>query len=524
MGFAVKIQGDSASLDPGSTMTLVIEVENLSEEGQEFEIRVDGLDSQWLATPVATFWVERGHTAAERVIVRPPRESESRAGTYPYAVVVRSLASGESRSCPAVLEVRPYHNLTLEIAPRRASVSTLRREASLQLKLLNLGNAPQTVQLFAADSDAMFAFEFEADQITVQPGQERVVGFTTAAARNPIFASSHLQNYTVSARSVENAAIGATATGQIEQRALLAPASLFFLMFLIALAVAYVLSWPPTPSVDGVTVSPEQATVGQPVTLRWNASGSKWVSLRVGSWAKTRQAPSGSIEFTPDTPGTFPVVVTAYSGRRTHVDQTKTLVVVPKTVSPLPKVRVWLDSDTVATGQSYILRYECSDSVTKATLFPLQRELDVRGDGIELQATTPGKMELKVIATNADGASTEAAVEVNVVEKPEAAIVKFDASPKELPEGGGEVTVEWTVTGASRIEILYAGQRSLQEASTGSFVTTVSEDTSFRLVAYDSKGRTVTSTTLRVKVAKPPAPPEADEPLPDTARTAGGGG
>jgi hypothetical protein len=133
-------------------------------------------------------------------------------------------------------------------------------------------------------------------------------------------------------------------------------------------------------------------------------------------------------------------------------------------------------------------------------------------------------MELKVIATNADGASTEAAVEVNVVEKPEAAIVKFDASPKELPEGGGEVTVEWTVTGASRIEILYAGQRSLQEASTGSFVTTVSEDTSFRLVAYDSKGRTVTSTTLRVKVAKPPAPPEADEPLPDTARTAGGGG
>lgn len=522
MGFAVKIQGDSAAIDPGSTMTLAVEVENLAETGQEFEIRVEGLDSQWLATPVATFWVEPGRTATERVIVRPARESESRAGTYPYAVVVRSLASGESRSCPAVLEVRQFHNLALEINPRRATLGAFRREASLHLKLLNLGNAPQTVQLFAADSDSLFAFEFEADQVTVQPGQERVVAFSTAAAKSSIVASSRLQNYTVSARSVENPAVGATATGQIELRALLAPASLFFLMFLIALTVAYMASWPPTPSVDGVTISPERVTVGEPVTVRWNTSGTKWVSLRIGNWTKTRQAPGGSIEFTPDVPGEFPVMVTAYSGRRTAVDQSKRLTVVAKSVLPEPKVRVWLDSETVAAGQSYILRYECNDAVTKATLFPMQRELDVRGNGIELQASTPGRLDLKVIASNADGVSTEAQVALTVVERPDAAIVKFDVAPKELPEGGGEVTVEWTVTGASRIEILYGGQRSLQESATGTFTATVATDTAFRMVAYDAKGRTVTSDTIRVKVAKPPKPPVGDEPLPDTGATAGG--
>lgn len=522
MAFGVKLTDHVVGVDPGSAVPVGVVVTNDSGQPDEYELRVDGLDSQWVAIPVASFSIEAGGSVTERVILRPSRTSENLAGTYPYVVTIRSLNTAEVQTVQGVLEIKPFYSLSIEVQPRRATLSATRREAEMSVKVVNLGNVAQTVQLFAADADALFAFEFEVDQASVQPGQERVVSVTTAATKNPLFAAARLQNFTVSARNIEHPAVGASATGQIEHRPLFAPATAFFFVLLIALVAAWVLSWPPTPVVDGVTVSPESVTVGEPITIKWETSGTNSVSLKIGDWAKTRLSPDGTLEFTSEKTGEFAVEITAYSGRRTAKDATKSVLVKNKEVSPDPQLKVMLDKDTVAVGESYILRYECNDAVVRATLFPMQRDLDVRGRSIELQANTPGKIELRVIASNADGETVEAGATVTVVEKPEASIVKFGVEPKELEEGGGEVTIEWTVSGASRIEIQYAGKKEVMTELTGTYTTSITEDTVFQLVAYDSKGRTVTSDNVRVKVKKPPEP-EGEPTVVDPPRTTGRG-
>ncbi|MCC6402863.1 MAG: hypothetical protein IT207_02525 [Fimbriimonadaceae bacterium] len=523
MAFGVKLTDDVAAVDPGSAAPVGVVVTNDADQPDEFELRVDGLDALWVAVPVASFSVEPGGSATERVILRPSRTSENLAGTYPFVVTVRSLKTAEVQTAQGVLEIKPFHSLSIEVQPRRVTLSASHREAEMSAKVVNLGNVAQTVQLFAADADALFAFEFEVDQITIQPGQERVVGVTTAATKNPLFAAARLQNFTVSARNIEHPAVGASTTGQIEHKPLFAPSTAFFFLLLFGLVAAWVLSWPPTPVVDGVTVSPESVTVGEPLTIKWETSGTNSVSLKIGDWAKTRLSPDGTIEFVPDKAGEFPVEITAYSGRRTAKDHTKSVLVKTKAVMPDPELKVSLDKDTVAVGESYILRYECSDAVVKATLFPMQRDLDVRGRSIELQATTPGKIELRVIASNAEGDTVEGAATVTVVEKPEASIVKFDVSPKELEEGGGEVTIEWTVGGASRIEIQYAGKKDVMTELTGTYTATVTQDTAFKLVAYDPKGRTVTSDNVKVTVKKPPPKPDEEPTVIDPPRTTGRG-
>lgn len=504
-------------------MPVGVVIKNDSDEADEYELRVDGLDAQWVAIPVATFSVEPGNSATERVILRPARTSENLAGTYPFVVTVRSLKTAETQTAQGVLEITAFRSLSIEVQPRRTTLTNTRREAEMSASIVNLGNVAQTVQLFAADADALFAFEFDADQVTIQPGQERTVGVTTAATKNPLFAAARLQNFTISARNIEHPAVGATATGQIEHKPLFSPATAFFMLMVVALVAAWVLSWPPTPEIDGVTVSPETVTVGEPVTIKWDTSGTQSVSLKVGDWTKTRLSPDGTIQFVPGRTGKFEVEVVAYSGRRTARDSTKWLQVREKEVSPAPELKVTLDKATVAVGESYILRYQCNDAVVKATLFPMQRDLDVRGQSIELQATTPGETELRVIASNADGKTVESAVTLRVVEKPEAAIVKFDVTPKEMEPEGGEVTIEWTVSGASRIEIQYAGRKDVQSELTGSYTVQVTQDTTFKLVAYDAKGRTVTSDNVKVTVKVPPKP-DSEPTVVDPPRTGGRGG
>ncbi len=133
MSFAVSLSSDTLSVDPGSTQPLSIGVTNHGSEKDHFEIQVEGLDPAWTTLPVDSFVIEPGETQVQKALLRPPRDSESAAGSYPFVVTVRSLNTGNSHSAEAVLEVSPFHQLSMNAEPKRVVLGGLKPAAEFDV-------------------------------------------------------------------------------------------------------------------------------------------------------------------------------------------------------------------------------------------------------------------------------------------------------------------------------------------------------------------------------------------------------
>ncbi len=522
MSFAVLLADDLAQVEPGATTPVAFEVANRTDARDQYEIEVEGLDPSWTAVPVPSFSLEAREIHTERLFIKPPRESESLAGTYPFVVKVRSLETGETKTAQGMLEVKPYVNMSLEIQPRRGTVSPFAKEASFQVSVMNQGNGEQTVQMFATDPEGLFAFEFDADQVTLAPGQTREVSLTTVATKSSLLANSRLTNFSVTARSTLNPAVASGASGQIEQKALASPASFLLVLTVLGLALAWLLAWPRSPVISSVVASPGRVVAGQDVTLQWVADHARAVSLRV-----YKTGPGGIVEavrqdrlperhamsFKLTEPGEYTVEIQARSGNMSTRDDTTRIVVEEAPVSPEPRILQFeAESRSLKLGQAFLLRYKFNDSVVRALLLPMQKELDVREDSIRLTADEAGRLTFTLKAFNDQGRSVEQQVTLNVQRVSEARIAKFTVSPKELPTGGGEVLVEWAVVDALRIELVFAGSTTTLEEAAGARALSITESTQFKLVAYDRDNVAVASEAVTVKVqpAEPPTPPAGE--------------
>lgn len=531
MSFAVQLATDLVRVEPGTTVPVAVEVVNRSDSADRFEIEIEGIDPAWAAVPVPSFGIEPRETHTERFFLKPPRDTESLAGTYPFVVNIRSIESGEVRSVQGALEVKPYFNLSLDLQPKKGTLSPFSRSTQFQVTVMNLGNAEQTMQMFAADNDSLFAFEFDSDQIILGAGQQRTLNLTAAGTKSSLLANSRLQNFSVSARAVDNPALGANASGQIEQKALASPGAFLLILSLVAILATWVALWPKNPHVDSVVVNPATTLVGQPVQVHWKTSNATSVKIQIGNWSQDRQLPEGSLSYTPDKAGDFAVEVTAISGDRISRDVSKLITVgVPPEVPSPEIIDLSVDEKQLKLGQPFMLHYKFNDAVVSASLYPMQRELDVKESGIQLVADIAGKVKYTVKAKNAAGKQVELSVTVTVLKLSKAKIVSFEVSPLEFDEKGGTVLIDFGVTGAAKIELAYAGQKvdvtksvvpdNVSGQAKGHQEIAVTADTTFKLIVYDDEGVAVPSTQIAVKVKKPETPDAA----PDIPSTTGGAG
>lgn len=516
MGFSVRLTPDLLQVEPGATVPVGVEVVNKAEQADTFEVSIEGLDPEWTAVPVPTFRVEPGETATERFFLKPPRASESLSGAYPFAVRVRSYETGEARSAQGMLEVKPFNHLAMDVQPRKGVLSAFAKECSYKVTAINLGNTDHTLQLYANDPDDAFAYEFHEEQVAVAPGQQKEIDLTARARRKSLLSNPRLSLVSVTGRSIATPSASASVQAQLEQRALFTPGTVLLSLLVLVILGAWYVMRPMPPVVQNIRVEPEQALVGQPVTVSWDTSHAEQVEVRVGDVVRTFSTPGGSEEFILDAEGSYEVTVTALRGDRSdkEVWTGNPLVVSVPAPEPPPTILSFdVTPREIGVGQTYLVRYRLGESVVRATLQPIGVELDPRGEGRELTAQVPGTFEFKLVAFNRAGVAVERSVRVSVVERSKANIIKFEIRPTTVdPAGSSAVTVEWLLTGAVRAELSFEGQSIPLEPSEGSYALQVSRTTTFKLTAYDSEGLTV-SREVTVQALDAP-PPVADPAAP----------
>src|SRR2546423_2958054 len=267
MSFSIQLSSALIPLEAGDNTPVNLQVSNRGEEADRFEVGIEGLDPEWTAIPVALFSVGAGETQSSDLFLKPPRASESLAGNYPFVVKVRSVNSGEARSAQGVLQIKPYNHLSMEIVPKKGSVSPVRSTEIFHASIMNLGNTEQTLQIYGSDPEDAFAFEFGQEQVTVGPGQQKEVEIRAMPTSSRPFSSPKLYVFTISVRSIQSPSLVASSQAQIEQKPMITPTSLAVAALLVLVAFFWFLSRPQPPKVDALSVDPPVANQGDLVTV-----------------------------------------------------------------------------------------------------------------------------------------------------------------------------------------------------------------------------------------------------------------
>lgn len=525
MSFVVRLATDFVAVEAGATAPIGIEIANRGDEADRFELLVEGLDPEWIAVPVPMFNTDAHDIHNEKVLLKPPRASESIAGSYPFVVTVRSLNSGESRSAQAVLEIKPFHHMSVDVHPKRGSISPFNKVCSFEATVMNLGNSEHTMQLSATDIDDACAFEIEQDRFDVGPGQQKSVHIDATAARRPLFSNARLHAFTVTARSATVPTVTGTAQGQLEQRALASPGALFVLVCLAALIGAWIFMIPKSPSVADVVLSKEEITLGESVRLDWRALDADNVEVTANGdlIAKSLKLTDGYV-FTPPEAKTYQFEVIARRGDKSSRSAIRILIVNPPTPVPEPKILTFeMKPLTVPLGEPVSVTYKFNEAVVRATLSPPGLQLDPKISAIEITPSIEGEQTYRLVAENAKGVVTEKTIKVQVVRASKAKVVVFRAEPAKLTDGASLVRITWQFSNAVRAELSYPGSTDQLDPNSGTKEIDIVQTTKFTVTGYDADGLTVTK-TITVEVV-PAVTPETTgggvepPPLP----TSGGG-
>lgn len=521
MSFTLKLSSDQLDVEPGVSVPLGVEVHATGDAKDRFELEVEGLDPEWVAVPVPSFMLSPGETRTEKLFFKPPRESESVAGAYPFLVRVRSLESGESRTDQGVLRILPYHHLSMELHPKRGTYSPTAKQNVFQATIVNLGNSAHTIRLFASDPEDACTFSFAEDQVIIPPGSQKEINVEATPNSRRLFSASRLFGFGVTARSIEHPAVNAAAQGQLEHRPLLTPGNLFAFILLAIIVGGWIALIPKPPSLELFVVDKTSVYRGDDLTIRWRAANAKMV----------RVALNGKHLFSsPEVVGSFTLedleesgVLTAIAARDSKQSQPSNLgfSVVERPVGPIPIVAAFeITPKTVQTGQSFLIRYRTVNA-QRVFLQPLGKELVPPDSGeLQLTATEVGTLSYTLVAQNGDKTTKSGAIKVTVTDAVDVSVVVFRAEPATVDSTVGQVKLVYQLAKAVRAELAYDGQVAKLEGTDGEITLSVTKTTDYTLTGYDEKGQTV-SKTIKVEVKEPSPTTDTTSP---PATTGGGEG
>lgn len=514
MSFVVSLASDLLSVDAGSTTPLGVDIINRGEEPDVFEITVEGLDEDWYSLPVASISIEASGSAQDKILMHPPRASDSIAGNYPFVLRTRSLNSGDNRVVQGILEVRPFHQLSLDVEPRKIITAGVGAVAQFTLKVLNLSNTEHTLQVFASEPDAGCTFQFEHDRITLGPGQEREVLIDAIPTKRSIIANPRLYGLSFSVRSAAFPTVAAYANAQLEQRPLVSPIPALSVLGVAVLAFAWWKAMPRAPRIETFTVDKKEVVAGESITYVWRVDGARKVTITTSDQqVKTSMQDKGEGSLVFSAPGKYTITLLAQSYDESSQETAHINVLPRAVVNPPEIVSFSANPSTVFAGDAVTLQYEFNDTVKKAKILPIGYELDLTKRSLKFNPNWTGSQTLTLIVENSEGVEARKEVSIKVDTKCLASIATFDVSPKSIKASDGKVQISWRLVSAARAQLKVAGVTTDIDPVGGSQEVLLTKTSTITIIATDTNGKTVEK-AFKVEVV--PDTNESEDNGPDT--------
>lgn len=504
--FGVSLSKDVLHVEPGNAATLVVSVSNRSDVADRYEIEIEGLDAEWVAIPVASFTLGPGEEKQQKALIKPPRAAESKAGSYPFLVKVRSLETGHAEEAQGVLEVEPFSLVSIEVEPRRETASALSKQAPYTVTAINLGNEELNLQLFADDPEDGCTYQFAQERVSLAPGQQKQVRLTVQPSHFPFLGTPRLFGFTVSARGVDNPHVSSNAQAQIERKATVSPAVLAVALILLLFGFFWFMNRPQDPYIKAFHASKYEVLSGETIKLFWEAAHATRVEIELSDGRVITGGPSGEVEVQVDATVKFNIVALNDSGRKSApFDEIEVIAKIPEQ-EPLPVIEAMTVSPAKTTpGTTVTVTYKVQNA-DRIILQPFNYTLPINFETFQFTASGEGRIELTLTAFNKSGQAAQKTATLTVEVPSKAQITMFRASLLGDPIGDREIepdtpiTLEWSVAGAARAMIDPAVPDF--DVERGSATVFLRRTTTFTLTVYDSDNRPV-SQKITIKIKQP---------------------
>lgn len=192
---AVTLDPARVRVVPGRRTTLNVELSNRGSLVDQFRLAVEGLQPSWYAVPQPVLQLMPGASGRLTVVLQPPRQSDVAAGSYPFRIVVESMASpGERAVVHSRLDLDPYEQFTLELQP-----ALIADGGTAMLVMANQGNAPLALTLSGQDPAEALVFSSPERRVDIPPGGRAEMPFRVQARSRPLFGQPQQLPFTVQA-------------------------------------------------------------------------------------------------------------------------------------------------------------------------------------------------------------------------------------------------------------------------------------------------------------------------------------
>ncbi len=535
----VTLSEPDVAIEPGNVARLLVTMTNRQDTPDRLLLEVEGIDIEWYNIPVAAVNVAPGAQVEERINFKVARSSENRAGSYPFVVRVQAMETGEVGFAQAMLVVKPFDSLQIELSPKRAVATFFHPLNDFDVTVANLGNAEETLELHASDPDDDCAYEFDLDRIMLKPGQTETIPMAARPKSASWIGGPRLYGFSVSARSVDDPYVSAKTQGQIEKHAMISPMLGIFLLLLGFGSGAFILYQkthvpPPPIRIAAFAVSPPTVSADSKVTLTWDVQGEHpdlKLKHHVGKdggdvYDGTMKEAAGNISVTiesTDKPETIYYTLMASGPGNGPIEKTVAISVIPAPAPPKPVIRKFTaEPSVVHVGEPVTLAWEATGQ-TKFILDPGDSQFSqfVQSQIVTPNPQTPDQIaiyKLRAFSDDKRVPSAEKTVTVKVVSPDTcvAAIVGFRAVTPQVYIGD-KVRLRWSTVRARNVRIDWTDDKGAQSMTglpvSGSLEVAISAKTTFQLTASDNLGKTVTRSVTVNAVPKPaPPPPPTTQP------------
>lgn len=181
MSVQVWFSNDEVEIDPGSSITLTLSVQNLGESTESFTLVPTGLTANWLNVERAGLTLFAGSQDVVDVEITPPMVPSTSAG--PTVVGVRVIPSGDpdgTMVAETTIAVRAFDDRRIvALQP----VQRARRKANFEFMVENHGNGLASCRLRLIDASERIDGSFDPPAVGVAPGGASLVRLKARARR-----------------------------------------------------------------------------------------------------------------------------------------------------------------------------------------------------------------------------------------------------------------------------------------------------------------------------------------------------
>jgi len=196
------------TVQAGSSVTLSVEVVNLSDFVDHFEVMVVGLPPDWVTQPTLALDLLPNERETTSITFHPPRASTSSEGHHAFEVRVTAEAKGISAvRTQCSLTILPFHSFTTSLYPDR-----IRNKGKVELQIQNTSNTFGTFTVNARDRDAELIFNLDGTQYQLPPGYTESIIIDVNPQRRHFFGREKNYTYEILTTPVPAEVAGGTQT------------------------------------------------------------------------------------------------------------------------------------------------------------------------------------------------------------------------------------------------------------------------------------------------------------------------